>query len=488
MKRGFFFSLILVLLIMFIIISIGIWASSNRVREETYPRIQRGLVLGELSDSASPARLEQLSNLVGRRAVYYLDNYTRTYSSYSKNVSGDICTIMWNGSLANGTSSFMEPESTLSYWRDRMGGIAGALGFSFNASLNCSAFNATQYGPWSVSIAFNMSVSISDSDGKTKLSRAVPINTSFYIIGYEDPLISVEDAKLRGVQTGALRQVLNYSYETPYVSLLLNASGDPMARGKGWVYGNITNTTGAIASIFATNDTDSLFDASGNLKNNYTRFFGFISTAAPGNYSITQTWTNATTGNSCTYSVFRETNCFECLEWTSGCTISALEGRQQAYVKVYNHSIQQAFIASPVADLLVPKNLSDEFEDGVIDLNLWTPNGPAVDPGNGSIVEEIGGYLNATSLCPVLPPETCLAQPTYKRPQIRSRPLGYYFTIDTRINPERINAFGGAQQVGFWVGNLSNYGYRVVFFQTLNTIFIDYYNSTNMFMLNHSVT
>ncbi len=476
--KGFFFSLIVIILISFVMISIFIWASSNRVREQTYPSVHRGLVMKELSDSSSPQKLERLSNFVGRRAVYYLDNYTRTYNSYSKNVSGDICMIMWNGSLANGTQTFIENNNTLSYWRDQMSGIASALGFSFNASINCSAFNATQYGPWSASIAFNMTIGITDSDGKLKLSRAVPINTSFYIIGYEDPLISVEDAELRGAQTGTVRQVLNYSYETPYVRLLLNASADPTARGKGWIYGNIINVSDSFASIFATNDTDSLFDANGNLKDTYTRFFGFISTVAPGNYSAIQTWTNATTGSSCTYSVFRETNCFDCLEWTSGCTVGGGGGKQNAYVRVYNHSISQAFIASTVAEILVPKNLSDEFNDNSIDPNLWTLNMPANSLPRGFIGEALGA-LTAISTCPDPAPICCQFSGAGARPQVRSRPIGYTFTIDTRINIQSISVPNLAF-VGFWVGNLSDpiYGYRVGYSIISGKLIVGYCNPT----------
>ena len=243
--KGFFFTLLVVVLFSLILLSMRAWMRGQQAPEELNAVRERAdMMTGMMSSCVADA--DRMTYLAGNRSLYYAAFYSAYNLTAHNSSNHSVYEIMWNASL-NGSSNYSVPTSTcnasstlcyfanqtenanMSLWWQRFADAAQKYGFS--ADWRLLSFDASQSSLSGVSIAHTTSFELDDSAGVASFNRTASFNRSVNITGFEDPGHSIFTA-------GAThRNITWWPYPVGYdfVTTIATASN-----GSGWVYGNAT--------------------------------------------------------------------------------------------------------------------------------------------------------------------------------------------------------------------------------------------------------
>ncbi len=250
-RKGIFFTIIAVLLLSFMLISVGLWSNVVNARESRIPEKIKTDSMAQVVYQLSEQKMNKFVNISGYYALNRLANHSVNNRIIANGPDGvsfinksmyDL--IIYGNTSAGGSFSPnltyttpLEKQYTLDNWLGQMKESADVMGFDFKMD-NVTNFSFKQLNAWDVQIQFNANVSIKDKKSTMMLKKNLRVNTTFSIMGMPDPLFAHK-----------LFPTMNYSK-------IIFAAPDPSnrdisqynatqisintLRGKGWASGELT--------------------------------------------------------------------------------------------------------------------------------------------------------------------------------------------------------------------------------------------------------
>jgi len=222
-KKGFIFTLLVLVVIVFMIAELNIYFRTYQLRQETEPAKIRSMVISDFADQLSQKKLGNTAYLSGYNALY---NLTRDFANPpgGANLTSVVWSLMWNGTRPDlaGSPQRIPVNQTLSSWDSKLRSAATAAGFEISTSY--SNFNISQADPWTMLFNFTFFYNLTDAASSTRIVSSYPIAFNLSIAGLDDPMTS-------RAFSGVRRNI--FPSATPAQASLL-ATGE---YGKGWFYG-----------------------------------------------------------------------------------------------------------------------------------------------------------------------------------------------------------------------------------------------------------
>ncbi|MEM4634033.1 MAG: hypothetical protein QW275_02665, partial [Candidatus Anstonellaceae archaeon] len=255
-KSGFFFTAMALIMLSFMLFTVQIWVRTFEQSDQRHAQRFKGeavrLVLSSLSDES----LSDFANASAFYATYKLANYSSNAgaglamaaSSDPKNPHTGAVETALASLIKNGTTSLIPPLNysneekeayTLEAWKEKVRAASSLMGFnvSFSDAYN---FNISQIDAWTVEVAFDMDMNISDFEGTVWQSKRLKAKSNFSIVGMPDPMVHRNDMLRREVafDSAASKQIFRHSaYRVPSDLAPRNIANG--TRGFGWFYGAI---------------------------------------------------------------------------------------------------------------------------------------------------------------------------------------------------------------------------------------------------------
>ena len=260
-RKGFFFTLLVVLLFFLVLLSLRSWITSQQTPESLAAVRDRADAMSGMVGSAV-ADADRMTYLAGNRSVYYAAFYVGYNRTPLNNSNSSIYEIMWNASL-NGSPSYGVPTGTCSFgsalcffanqtenatmnpWWSGFAGAAGRYGVS--PGWSTIGFSASQSSATAVSISHNTSFELNDSAGVASFSRTASFNRSINLTGFEDPMHSLF---MNGT---AHRKIAWWPYSYGYQLVTTVSTGSSGANG--WAYGTAITLSGCCVNANCSDGT-----------------------------------------------------------------------------------------------------------------------------------------------------------------------------------------------------------------------------------------
>ena len=172
-RKGFIFTLLVLVIIVFMIAELNIYFRTYQLRQESEPAKIRSFVIADFADQLSQKKLSNVAYVIGYNALYYLSNDSSSPSPSSSNLNSTVWSLMWNGTRSDLVGNPKKIDQTLSAWNSNLTTIASRVGFNITTSYN--GFNITQVDPWTVQLNFTFSYNLTDSTSAVKIVSSYPI-------------------------------------------------------------------------------------------------------------------------------------------------------------------------------------------------------------------------------------------------------------------------------------------------------------------------
>jgi hypothetical protein len=222
-RKGFIFTLLVLVIIVFMIVEISIYFRTFELRQESEPNKVRSQVINEVASQFSQQKLSEMIGVPVYSALYALNNDSASgFAPQYDNLTDITWTLVWNGTRSDLGGAQKTPQSsTLSFWDARMKQTVDSMGMALVTSY--SNISLGQSDPWTVQMNLTVSFSLTDPVSTAKIHSEVPLSINTSIVGFDDPLLS------RSLQ---IRHSIIPVSSQPLARLM--AAGD---KGRGWFYG-----------------------------------------------------------------------------------------------------------------------------------------------------------------------------------------------------------------------------------------------------------
>ncbi len=264
-RKGFIFTLLVLVIIVFMIAELNIYFRTYQLRQESEPAKIRSFVIADFADQLSQKKLSNVAYVIGYNALYYLSNDSSSPSPSSSNLNSTVWSLMWNGTRSDLVGNPKKIDQTLSAWNSNLTTIASRVGFNITTSYN--GFNITQVDPWTVQFNFTFSYNLTDSTSAVKIVSSYPITFNVSIQGFNDPAIS----RAFSGATVVRRDIFNTS-STSWTNLFSTGQ-----YGKGWFYGEPVKITAAAQVNFSSDSKKKiLVTDSSEIWKKYANVYGAV--------------------------------------------------------------------------------------------------------------------------------------------------------------------------------------------------------------------
>ena len=231
MKKGFSFSLILVL-ITIIMFSILILQRETISFEREKLSMKQQIKEMDYSYNSIERSLHILADVTTKRAIVSSINYIIENGTFFKDnkTEENLKELIWNGTLNGEKISFMENNTLSKRIRD-LEYFYSLEPRKYNVSININPENTSITLSDAFHLLFSTTVEVNVSKkGVASLSRKLKILERISICDFEDPfyLINITEGK-------GSREIKKSKYISNFTKLILSGYGD------GWCYGEITN-------------------------------------------------------------------------------------------------------------------------------------------------------------------------------------------------------------------------------------------------------
>jgi hypothetical protein len=271
-KKGFFLTVLAMVMLAFMLVSISWWAASVSEQEarsgERFRAEAVKSVLTQISDEEA-SRFANISSFFAlAKIARATTNESEPYYALSRASSGDPAYELANPLTGNvnatiydlinfGTSNgagaggaylsynitYSGPERnyTFSSWAQTLSAAVEAVGYRLSMS-PMRDFDARQVSPWTVRVRFTVDMNLTDASGSIRMSRTAHADSNLTIDGLLDPMIYRGDVLMNRPTPipVAERQIFHipaYKFRDDVKPKVL-ADG---IEGKGWFYGPITD-------------------------------------------------------------------------------------------------------------------------------------------------------------------------------------------------------------------------------------------------------
>lgn len=226
MKRGFIFSLLVLIVLTFMLLELNIYVRAQELREQLEPTRVRTAVISEIATKLKKEELAKISTGAAVDALYALTNASITKSFSLAEIPKEIESLMMTGKLRDGTH-YIKYEGTLSKWDDEYKRLAERMGIELKTKYE--NFFINQSTPWTVTVTYTFSYTLYDRYSGTKINASYPIEINVSIINFPDPAIT------RAIP-GVWRNI--DKFDGVFVRKITNVT-----YGRGWFYGKLANRT-----------------------------------------------------------------------------------------------------------------------------------------------------------------------------------------------------------------------------------------------------
>ncbi|MEM4267487.1 MAG: hypothetical protein QXK37_01515 [Candidatus Woesearchaeota archaeon] len=185
-KKGFFFTLtaMVFLVLLFLYISLDY---QTRLRDKAIVIDSRVTTLDHFVDDLEKD-IERGVYIASFRSLLAIQQYITSKGEFLYDTDDVIEEIIINGTI-NGEYMSVMNDTQLSIWVERIRVEAVKTGIYFNYTLNDISISHSD--PWTLTISLDVTEYIQDRNGLAYWSRNKRINTSLSIVGFEDPLYTV---------------------------------------------------------------------------------------------------------------------------------------------------------------------------------------------------------------------------------------------------------------------------------------------------------
>jgi len=256
-KKGFLFVVTIFLLLTYILISISVWVKALEASERMYSELYKESNVELAVTQLTPEKVDEMTNMIMQRALFKIADFSINHpvvpgntsrgENEFVNIENAVEEYLVNGApsgayfegIADDTPAFSEPSSSLQGWIAALNKSLGGIGV-YITEFDVSNFNMEQISVDTVEYSFDITITMQDTAGTTRLSRVYPISNTIDITGYVDVAISRETQDERTVY----RRFFFYpGYEIPSDLEPVEISG--IEGGQGWFYGFLVDTEDA---------------------------------------------------------------------------------------------------------------------------------------------------------------------------------------------------------------------------------------------------
>lgn len=280
-KKGFFFTVVVLVLLSFLIISVSMWSKVIEAKERRAPEKYKAEAIALVLDELTDEKMSSFANISAHYALYRLDTHTYSHAHEQvdlrlKEKSGDgpdfivevnrsIYDLMEEGNTSasnwaeqhylNYSSKEEWAEYTLAGWEKALKSACKEIKLNLSVG-EMENFTFEQTDWWTVSVHFNIQVNVTYEDGSMKMSRNLTADASFPIEGFVDPMIAcgsmvqsvdIPDCGYNGTGSWMApeRQIFrNLNYDDPSHASPILVGGPQTTfdtyEGEGWFFGEMT--------------------------------------------------------------------------------------------------------------------------------------------------------------------------------------------------------------------------------------------------------
>jgi len=266
-RKGIFFTIIAVLLLSFMLISVGLWSSVVNAREARVPEKIKTDSMAQIIFQLSEQKVNRFANISGYYALSRLANYsvgnpiTPAGADGTGSINKSMYDLMIYGSTDGGGSWYnnnltystaLEQQYTFANWTGQLEKSADVMGFVFKMG-NVTNYSFAQIDPWNVRVQFDTNISIKDKEATMMLKKTLHVNVTYSILGMPDPLFTRELFPL-----GNYSKII-FAAEDPAKrdqdQYIASVSAANAPRGNGWASGYATTDTNLSGHIDPTTDS-----------------------------------------------------------------------------------------------------------------------------------------------------------------------------------------------------------------------------------------
>ena len=220
-KSGIFFTLISILLASLLVISLMSYSDYSRTNTARVIETRINTMNSFISNLDKDMRRGVYTS--GFRSLLAIVSYSVENGTYINNLSSSFREVFLNGTLNNTEFSLVE-NSSFGLWMSRMETQARALNIYVNFSV--SNVSIMQTNAWHVDVIVNASVFVKDINNLANWSFNENIKEQIPIIGFEDPVYSIETGKkvVNTIERSNLTNFIGEDNSTGNLSLLVNTS------------------------------------------------------------------------------------------------------------------------------------------------------------------------------------------------------------------------------------------------------------------------
>jgi hypothetical protein len=251
-SKGFFFTLIIFLIVSYILLSTSLWIKSTQESERRFADQFRTSNIESIVSQVDKGEIKELSDGVVKSSLYKLNE--RTQSDRLKAGGSDgllyLSTAM-RQLVTNGTAGAENFNSNtpltigrgLEGWRDELNNSLSKIGLEVS-NFKVKDFKINQSSVDSADYVLNLSVTVRDKVGTTSIERNYTVSGRVNITGFVDPAVAKTiDTKSSGALNVQKQYFFHSNYPSPS-SITLPSAGSGSA-GQGWFYGPLVKVSNA---------------------------------------------------------------------------------------------------------------------------------------------------------------------------------------------------------------------------------------------------
>ncbi|MEM4589948.1 MAG: hypothetical protein QXK21_01625 [Candidatus Micrarchaeia archaeon] len=243
-KKGFVFTILTLVIIVFMIIELNIYFRTYELKLANEPTKLRLQVMQDFIRAYSPNYFNETAYSFIYSSLYELNKDSIQYPPSQSDLAELIWNISYSGKRTDSHSvQLIDQTKTLSSYDSNLSALAKSM--NIDLVVNYKDFNITQIDYWTVQYNFTIAVSINDKASSTSVKFTSPISLNISIIGFEDPWLA-----RMGFRNKSIIPVDQMQMDQIRPLLLMNGT-----RGRGWFYGEPIIVTSCPSADFEFSDS-----------------------------------------------------------------------------------------------------------------------------------------------------------------------------------------------------------------------------------------
>ena len=253
--RGFFFSIVIFLLLGYILLSIGAWTTSVQIAEqrlaERFALKNAQTVLNQVGED----EVQRITSIIVYNSLYVLNS--RAQQSAVREGPGDdeffyirqsmgqlvIAGLADADNFESGGALVLGTDS-LEDWVEKLNGSLNEIGYRVT-DYEIEEFSIDQSDPQSVEYTLVFSLQAESREGRTQIRKEYDIRDSIRLDGFIDPA-AAREASLHGMEDAyALEKQFFFHDDYPSPSATRPIELPPGEGGQGWFYGKLVHADNA---------------------------------------------------------------------------------------------------------------------------------------------------------------------------------------------------------------------------------------------------